>query len=230
MTLVTLFVWGSPALADCSASETFTRRVLFANFGLYPTTGTAGTTFVECSSKDGFYGNVFAVTPFREFDHGKEIDLRAGWRTAFGQLGIDASVAAYRLSDGNSFSTFLDGRMRMEYRLDVGPRLTFLPYVGVDLLGLTSDWSKGHSVFGGVAGNIKLTESLAWNTDAALWHHIYWDVAHGAEPNVWSVKTGPSLKLSDGVFLDARYTHSWGGVLSQGYNKSAAEVGLTVRF
>ena len=229
MTLVTLFSSVAQATAgDCSATESFSSRALFANTGAYTTIGPAGVTVVDCSLGNSFYGEVLAITPFQQFDTGKEIDFKLGWRTNLGAWGVDAFLASYSYSFGTGHSSDLDGRVKVSYKVEASSMFTFLPYVGADHTRSLSNGTSDNSVFAGAIWQIKLTEQLGWDTDVALWHHF--DAALGFNPNVWSVTTGPSMQIDDKWSLNLGYTHTWGGVEAQGHEKSSFRGGFTFKF
>jgi hypothetical protein len=228
--IVVLLATAVSAQANCSATQVATSRALFANSGAFATKGPAGMTIVNCPLEGGWYAEVFALTPFQKFDIGKEVDVKLGWNTSFGPWGINAFLASYRFSTGAALETVLDGRLRAEYKFELGSGSAFLPYAGIDLSRSLSTGADNHSLFGGVVWQVKLTERIGWNTDAALWHHLNWSAAHGLNPNVWSITTGPSIQLDDKWSMKFDFIHTVGGVEIQGHNKSAISAGLTVKF
>ena len=106
---------------DCSAYASVMSRFLFNYLGSYVTDGPVLISVTECVHKSGIYSSAFLSAPLQNFDNGKEVDVRGGYR--FSTLGLDADVSAawyyFGIGVAENFQT-LDLQVRLGHTFSIG--------------------------------------------------------------------------------------------------------------
>lgn len=231
LTAFILMITSSVASASCNLTQIVNTRGLFFNLGAFVTTGPSGFNILSCQLGKGFYAETFIITPFQDFDNGKELDGRLGWVKTINGFQFDASIAFYRYSFATPaivYGTDLDLRLKVSHDLKVDKVSTVTPFAGIDLKRSITANADDHSVFGGVSWQVKLADNLSWNTSVSLWHHVDSPLPN-FEANVYSLITGPNLRLNENLSLGLNYVGTKGGLQSQGDYKNALMLVLNIR-
>ncbi len=150
---------------DCWAWGAAVSRFLLNDAGLYATRGPALLSETECvHTHTGLYGNVFGALPSQDFNTGKEVDLRAGYRREVLGLTADVSAAWYYFGIG-------DGTLQtLNLRGKVGRILSFSDSVKLEAYGV-ADYQRSLTLG---------TDSFALAPGVALG----WDVPVPGAPNL----------------------------------------------
>lgn len=207
------------ARVSCSVWTAAVQKALFFNTGTYATKGSALFVIPECvDGKSGVYGNLFLLAPFKEFDTGKEIDVRVGQRGSVGGMAYDLSVANYAFWIGPGISMF----DTTDLRLRVSKTLTMVD-VSMEPFGIF-DYQRGvkptkasQTAF---AGGIALNTKLGWarGTPNFAITVTDWKVTQTSlapvAATVFSIEASLGYSLGHGITAGPRVLQTHGSLLS----------------
>lgn len=174
---------------NCTLETTLASRPLFLNAGVYASTKGAAQTFdLYCQHASGFYGDIWNLTPFRNFGDGGEVDLRGGWNKKFGAFGVDVSGAWYNFRvDGLGVFNNANARGKLSYDFDLAPNVVLQVYGMLDYqrsFDLVSP--NAFAVVGGVYAGYKVFPQLEVGVGGEVWKYTtHW--ASNKNATVYSV-------------------------------------------
>lgn len=220
MVFIVIIMPSVVSAADCFSSLNATNHALYNSFGTFGTKGAAINSVHSCAFESGFYGELFTAAPLRDFDSGKEIDLRAGYRHHFDVLSIDVSGASYTFGVGaGKVQQAFNMRGKASTAIPLGKFGALSPYAGGDLNWNTSTDKADHAAFGGVGWTLDLTPILHLNVDGALWHRF--TATPGLSHDIYSASAGLTWDVTNRVSVtpSVLYTHR-GGAMPRADNAS----------
>lgn len=203
---------------SCSLWTQAVSRALFNNTGTFATKGPAIFAVPECiDTKSGMYGNLFLIIPTKDFDTGKEIDVRIGRRFKAGQYDVDASAAFYYFGvDGDMYRTG-NARMRVSRTFDVS-NITIVPYGMMDYQRSLTFHTNSLGLAAGAVVEKKLT-SLPGTPTLAL-DVSGWKYATTASPNkgpIWPLDVSITFPVTQKVTVGGRIMQTWGNVVDSSF-------------
>lgn len=202
---------------SCSLWTQVVSRALFNNTGTFVTTGPAIFAVPECvDAETGLFGNLFLIAPTKEFNTGKEIDIRLGKRFKAGGLDVEASVANYYFGVGGDLYDTGNGRVRISRTIDAGFG-TVQPYGVADYSHSFSFHTNSLGLAAGAVTNSKLN---SWpgkpdlSVDIAGWK--YTTIVAPSKGPIWSLDVSLGFPVTNKVTIGMRVTQTWGSVASDG--------------
>lgn len=214
---------------SCSVWSSAISRALFSNSGVFATSGPALLIVPECEAKTGTYGNLFFVVPLRDFDRGKEVDVRVGKRSTVGGVKMDASVSYWYFGIGpGPMQRTWNSTLRLS-RPFSGKDITLTPY-------FVADWQYNENVRddalrlgAGTQASMPigiLPGKPTLSADASAWKYVS-SLAPGKGP-VGALGVSLDYRVNAKVTAGPRAMWTWGDVVVPGDHRPKHMFGVFV--
>lgn len=218
---------------SCTLYTQLGSQSLFFNSGNYSTNGPAIWAVPECADKEtGIYGNLFLIAPLRDWDIGKEVDVRVGRRFKAGELDINASLAYYTfgVGPGHLYNT-ADGRLRVSRTFEVASISTLQPYGYVDVQHSLDKHANSLAVAGGVVSKTMLNRIPGrpyLTVDIGAWKYLEtWSPHTGP---IWSVSASLAYDINKNLTIGPNVMHTRGTTTNSDRDKNMVGVWALYKF